>query len=89
MFIYNSMIQGLELLAQRELQSAEGLFLNVINDPHSQPEETKRARIYLNDIRACQTGNKNLDFDVYKKLVKNVLVSLDYIDDLLSEVYFS
>ena len=89
MFIYDSMMQGLELLAQRELQSAESLFLNVINDPHSQPEETKRARIYLNDIRACQTGNKNLDFDVYKKLVKKVLVSLDYIDDLLSEVYFS
>ena len=89
MFIYDSMMQGLELLAQRELQSAESLFLNVINDPHSQPEETKRARIYLNDIRACQTGNKNLDFDVYKKLVKKVVVSLDYIDDLLSEVYFS
>ena len=58
MFIYDSMMQGLELLGQRELQSAESLFLNVINDPHSQPEETKRARIYLNDIRACQTGNK-------------------------------
>ena len=26
---------------------------------------------------------------VYKKLVKKVVVSLDYIDDLLSEVYFS
>ena len=46
MFIYDSMMQGLELLAQRELQSAENLFLIVINDPHSQPEETKRARIY-------------------------------------------
>ena len=89
MFIYDSMTQGLEFLAQRELQSAESLFLNIINDPYSQPEETKRARIYLNDIRACQTGNKNLDFDVYKKLVKKVVVSLDYIDDLLSEVYFS
>ena len=80
MFIYDSMTQGLEFLAQRELQSAESLFLNIINDPYSQPEETKRARIYLNDIRACQTGNKNLDFDVYKKLVKKVVVSLDYID---------
>ena len=49
----------------------------------------KRARIYLNDIRDWQTGNKNLDFDEYKKLVKKVVVSLDYIDDLLSEVYFS
>jgi len=83
------MIQGLELLARRELQGAESLFLNVINDPHSQLEETKKARIYLNDIRSCQTGNKNLNFDEYKKLVKKVVVSLDYIDDLLSEVYFS
>ena len=89
MFIYDSMIQGLELLARRELQGAESLFLNVINDPHSQLEETKKARIYLNDIRSCQTGNKNLNFDEYKKLVKKVVVSLDYIDDLLSEVYFS
>ena len=89
MFIYDSMTQGLELLARRELQSAESLFLNIINDPHSQLEEMKRARIYLNDIRDCQTGNKNLDFDEYKKLVKKVVVSLDYIDDLLSEVYFS
>jgi len=89
MFIYDSMIQGLELLARRELQGAESLFLNVINDPHSQLEETKKARIYLNDIRSCQTGNKNLNFNEYKKLVKKVVVSLDYIDDLLSEVYFS
>ncbi len=89
MFIYDSMVQGLELLARRELQGAESLFLNVINDPHSQLEETKKARIYLNDIRSCQTGSKNLNFDEYKKLVKKVVVSLDYIDDLLSEVYFS
>ena len=89
MFIYDSMTQGLELLARRELQSAESLFLNVINDPYSQPEETKRARTFLNDIRACQTGSKNLDFSLYKKLIKKVTVSLDYLDDLLSDVYFS
>ena len=89
MFIYDSMTQGLELLAKRELQSAESLFLNVINDPYSQPEETKRARTFLNDIRACQTGSKNLDFSLYKKLIKKVTVSLDYLDDLLSDVYFS
>ncbi|MFT4580158.1 MAG: hypothetical protein ACI8PD_001868 [Nitrospinales bacterium] len=89
MFIYDSMTQGLELLAKRELQSAESLFLNVINDPYSQPEETKRARTFLNDIRACQTGSKNLDFSLYKKLIKKVTVSLDYVDDLLSDVYFS
>ena len=70
MFIYDSMTQGLELLARRELQSAEILFLNVINDPYSQPEETKRARTFLNDIRACQTGSKSLDFSLYKKLIK-------------------
>ena len=56
MFIYDSMTQGLELLARRELESAESLFLNVINDTYSQPEEKKKARAYLNDIRACQTG---------------------------------
>ena len=89
MFIYDSMTQGLELLARRELQSAESLFLNIINDPYSQPEEIKRARTYLNDIRACQTGSKNLDFSIYKKLIKKVTVSLDYVDDLLSDVYFS
>ena len=89
MFIYDSMTQGLELLAKRELQGAESLFLNVINDPYSQPEETKRAKVFLNDIRDCQTGNKNLNFDLYKQLVKKMAVSLDYVDDLLSEVYFS
>jgi hypothetical protein len=89
MFIYDSMAQGLELLARRELQSAESLFLNVINDPYSQPEEIKRARTYLNDIRACQTGNKNPDFSIYKKLIKKVTVTLDCADDLLSDVYFS
>jgi hypothetical protein len=89
MFIYDSMTQGLELLAKRELQSAESIFLSVINDPYSQPEETKRARTYLNDIRACQTGSKNLDFSIYKKLIKKVTLSLDHVDELLSGVYFS
>ena len=89
MFVYDSILQGLELLAKRELQGAESLFLNVINDPYSQPEETKRAKIFLSDIRDCRTGNKNLDFDLYKKLVKKVVVSLGYIDDLLLEIYFS
>ena len=89
MFIYDSMTQGLELLARRELQSAENLFLNVVNDPYSQSEEIKRARTYLNDIRACQTGSKNLDFSIYKKLIKKVAICLDHVDDLLSDVYFS
>ena len=89
MFIYDFISQGLELLAKRELQGAENLFLNVINDPYSQPEETKRAKVFLNDIRNCRTGNKNLDFSLYKKLVRKVTVSLDYVDDLLFEIYFS
>ena len=89
MFVYDSIAQGLELLAKRELQGAESLFLNVINDPYSQPEETKRAKVFLNDIRDCRMGNKNLDFGLYKKLVKKVVVSLDYVDDLLFEIYFS
>ena len=89
MFVYDPMTQGIELLAQRELQSAEILFLNVVNDPYSQPEETKRAKNFLNEIRACQKGDKKLDFEVYKKLVKKLIISLDYVDELLSEVYFS
>ncbi len=89
MFVYDSMTQGIELLAQRELQSAEILFLNVVNDPYSQPEETKRAKKFLNEIRACQKGDRKLDFEVYKKLVKKSIASLDYVDELLSEVYFS
>ena len=89
MFVYDSMTQGIKLLAQRELQSAEILFLNVVNDPYSQPEETKRAKKFLNEIRACQKGDMKLDFEVYKKLVKKSIVSLDYVDELLSEVYFS
>ena len=89
MFVYDPMTQGIELLAQRELQRAEILFLTVVNDPYSQPEETKRAKNFLNEIRACQKGDKKLDFEVYKKLVKKSIVSLDYVDELLSEVYFS
>ena len=89
MFVYDPMTQGIELLAQRELQRAEILFLNVVNDPYSQPEETKRAKNFLNEIRACQKGDKKLDFEIYKKLVKKSIVSLDYVDELLSEVYFS
>ena len=68
MFVYDSITQGLELLAKRELQGAESLFLNVINDPYSLPEETKRAKAFLNDIRDCQAGNKNLDFKLLQRL---------------------
>jgi hypothetical protein len=81
MFIYDTMNQGLELLARRELQEAENLFLSVVNDPYSQPEETKQAKQYLNDIRDCKKGDKTLNFDNYKDLVKNIVASLDYVDE--------
>ncbi len=88
MFIFDPLTQGLELLSQRELQMAEHLFLKIINDPYSQREELKKARNYLNDIRACQTGTRNLNFDSYKKLAKTGDISLDKITQLLQEVYF-
>ena len=80
MFIYDTMSQGLELLARRELQDAQSLFLSVVNDPYSQPEETKQAKQYLNDISDCKKGDKTLNFDTYKNLVKKVVASLDYVD---------
>jgi hypothetical protein len=86
MFIYDTMSQGLELLARRELQDAENLFLSVINDPYSQPEETRQAKQYLNDIRDCKKGDKTLDFDIYKGLV---VASLVYVDELIADIYFS
>lgn len=89
MFIYDSMTQGLELLAMRELQEAENLFLGIINDPYSQPEETKQAKEYLSDIRDCKKGDKTLNFALYKGLVKKVVASLDYVDELVAGIYFS
>ncbi|MEO2043175.1 MAG: hypothetical protein ABGX43_01115, partial [Nitrospinaceae bacterium] len=89
MFVYDSMTQGLELLAMRELQEAENLFLNVINDPLTLPEVTKQAKQYLSDIRDCKRGDRTLDFDIYKSLVKKVDVSLDYLDEIISDTYFS
>ncbi|PIQ97690.1 MAG: hypothetical protein COV67_02885 [Nitrospinae bacterium CG11_big_fil_rev_8_21_14_0_20_56_8] len=89
MFVFDPIIQGLGLLAQRELQRAENVFLKIINDPYAQKEELNQARALLNDIRDCQAGRKNLDFDVYKKLAKKSSLSLEIIDDLLAEIYFS
>ncbi|GJL80328.1 MAG: hypothetical protein NPINA01_33170 [Nitrospinaceae bacterium] len=88
MFIFDPLTQGLELLSQRELQRAEHLFLKIINDPYSQREELKLARNYLNDIRACQTGNKTLNFDSYKRIASKTDISLDKINQILREVYF-
>ncbi len=89
MFVFDPLNQGLELLAKRDLQKAEFLFLKVINDPYVQSEDLDRARSYLNDIRSCQTGSKTLDFDQYKKLSRKTIVSLDMVDDLLAAIYFS
>jgi len=89
MFVFDPLNQGLELLARRDLQKAESLFLKVINDPYVQTEDLDRARSYLNDIRSCQTGAKTLDFDQYKKLFRKTIVSLDMVDDLLASIYFS
>ena len=89
MFVFDPLNQGLELLAKRDLQKAESLFLKVINDPYVQTEDLDRARTYLNDIRSCQTGAKVLDFTQYKKLSKKTIVSLDMVDDLLASIYFS
>jgi hypothetical protein len=89
MFIYDSMNQGLELLARRELQEAENLFLSVINDPYSQPEETKQAKKYLSDIRGCKNGDKTLNFDGYRVLIKKVTVSFEYVGELIADIYFS
>ena len=88
MFIFDPLTQGLELLAQRELQMAEHLFLKIVNDPYSQREELKLARTYLNDIRACQTGTKILNFDSYKKIADTSDISLNKITELLREIYF-
>ncbi len=89
MFIYDSMTQGLELLARRELQDAENLFLSVINDPYSRPEESKRAKEFLSDIRDCKKGDKTLDFDMYKELIKKDVTSLHYVNELVADTYFS
>ena len=88
MFIFDPLTQGLELLSKRELQRAEHLFLKIINDPYSQREELKLARNYLNDIRACQTGTKTLNFDSYKKIAHQTDISLDKISTFLNELYF-
>ncbi len=88
MFVFDPMTQGLELLAQRDLQRAEYLFLRIINDPYAQREELKKARSFLKDIRACQTGDKILDFDLYRQLAKKTDVSLENVNGLLEELYF-
>ena len=89
MFVFDPMAQGLELLARRELQRAEDLFLRVINDPYAQNQDLLKARGYLNDIRACQVGDRELDFSAYKKLARQSPPSLDKFYTLLESIYFS
>jgi|GEM_PF-441483 len=89
MFIFDPLTQGLQLLAQRELQRAEFLFLSVINDPYAEGEDSSLARRYLNDIRSCQAGTKNLDFSQYSSLAKRKVRSLENVTKLLAGLYFS
>ncbi len=89
MFIFDPLIQGLEALAQRELEGAERLFLQVINDSYAQDDELSLARKYLEEIRSCQAGNMSLDFDKYKRAAKKTVVLLDNVNELLSSIYFS
>ena len=89
MFVFDPINQGLEFLALRDLENAENMFLRIINDPYAQQDELSDARSYLNDIRACQSGTKNLDFNHYRKILRKPLYSLDVIDDLFVETYFS
>lgn len=89
MFVSDPLSQGLEYLAQRELQRAERLFLHIVNDPYAQAEDLKLARKYLNDIRSCQSGARNLDFDFYKNLVRKTKVSFGVLDEFLADLYFS
>ena len=89
MFVLDPLVQGLELLAQKELQRAEVLFLSVINDPYAQAKDSSLARRYLNDIRSCQKGSKSLNFEDYRTLAKERPRSLDNVIGFLSGLYFS
>lgn len=89
MFVFNPLTKGLELLAHRDLQRAEALFLKVINDPYVQSEDLGYARIYLNDVRSCQTGEKKLDFSRYGAIARKSSLSIDNVYEILSTIYFS
>ncbi|MCH2390516.1 MAG: hypothetical protein MK234_07510 [Nitrospinales bacterium] len=89
MFSYDPINDGLKFLASRDLEKAENMFLRVMNDPYARQDELSKARKYLNDIRACQSGVATLDFDRYKKITKNKSDSLDAINEILAKIYFS
>jgi len=89
MFSYDPINDGLKFLASRDLEKAENMFLRVMNDPYAQQDELSKARKYLNDIRACQSGAATLDFNQYKKITKKKSDSLDAINEILAKIYFS
>jgi len=82
-------MQGLTLLAERELHKAEQVFLRVINDPYTQKSELNQVRKYLTDIRDCQAGRRSLDFSIYEGLAKKSIFSLEEVFHFLAEAYFS
>ena len=51
MFVFDPLIQGLQFLAQRELQRAENLFLSIINDPYAEAGDASLARKYSGTTR--------------------------------------
>ena len=89
MFSYDPINDGLKFLASRDLEKAEIMFLKVMNDPYAHQEELSLARKCLNDIRACQSGAATLDFNQYKKITKNPSDSLEAVNEILAEIYFS
>jgi len=89
MFSYDPINDGLKLLASRDLEKAENMFLRVMNDPYAHQDELSLARKCLNDIRDCQSGVATLDFSHYKKITKKPSDSLEAVNEILAEIYFS
>lgn len=89
MFSYDPINDGLKFLASRDLKNAEIMFLRIMNDPYAHQDELSLARKYLNDIRDCQSGLAILDFSQYKKITRKPSDSLDDINEILTEIYFS
>ena len=89
MFSYDPINDGLKFLASRDLENAEIMFLRIMNDPYAHQDELSLARKYLNDIRDCQSGVATLDFSDYKKITKKPSDSLEAVNEILAEIYFS
>jgi len=89
MFSYDPINDGLEFLASRDLEKAENMFLKVMSDPYAHQDEISLARKYLNDIRDCQSGVATLEFSHYKKITKKPSDSLEVVNEILAEIYFS